>query len=169
MNRLREDFLDEPDQIERSVEGGHIVPDYPGFAAISQHYFNPGIRITSTSYSDGCNVGYTSLTRTLDQQIWNYPSLMHVFSAGNLGSSDCGYGAGAGWGNITGGHKMAKNALAVANLDYMDNLNSSSSRGPAHDGRIKPDISAKGTDVYSTINPNNYGVKTGTSMSCPGI
>jgi len=144
-------------------------PNYPGFSSIPQHYTNPGIRISSTSYSDGCNDGYTSLARTLDMQIRTYPSLMHVFSAGNQGTANCNYGAGAGWGNITGGHKMAKNAIAVANLDYTDNLNSSSSRGPAHDGRIKPDISAKGTDVYSTIDPNSYGSKTGTSMSCPGI
>jgi hypothetical protein len=56
----------------------------------------------------------------------------------------------------------------VANLDYQDGLSSSSSRGPAHDGRIKPDLAAKGSSVYSTIDPNSYGFKSGTSMSCPG-
>ena len=30
-----------------------------------------------------------------------------MFSAGNSGSSDCG--AGSTWGNVTGGHKQAKN------------------------------------------------------------
>jgi len=145
------------------------APAYPGFNAIPQDYGTLEIRITSTSYSDGCNAGYTSLTRTLDQQVRMYPSLMHVFSAGNNGNSNCGYGAGAGWGNVTGGHKIGKNVIAVANVDFLDNLRTSSSRGPAHDGRIKPDLAAKGTSVYSTINPNTYSLKSGTSMSCPGV
>lgn len=145
------------------------APYYPGFEAIPQDYYPLAIRITSTSYSNGCNAGYTSLARTMDQQIRAYPSLMHVFSAGNAGGSDCGYGAGSGWGNITGGHKAGKNVITVANLNYLDELSSSSSRGPAHDGRIKPDIAAKGSDVYSTIDPNDYDYKSGTSMSCPGV
>ena len=40
------------------------------------------------------------------------------------------YGAGAGWGNVTGGHKQAKNVIAVANLTQISNLAGSSSRGP---------------------------------------
>ena len=132
-------------------------------------YQNNDVIITSKSYSNGCNAGYTSLAEDLDEQINLYPSLIHVFSAGNNGSSDCGYGAGSGWGNVTGGHKQAKNVIAVANLTSISGLAGSSSRGPAADGRIKPDIGAKGTSVNSTIPENDYGLKTGTSMSCPGI
>ena len=145
------------------------APNYPGFELIPTHYFDPGIRITSTSYSNGCNAGYTSLARTMDLQVKLYPGLMHVFSAGNSGTQNCGYGAGPGWGNVTGGHKIGKNVIATANLDYRDNLSNSSSRGPAHDGRIKPDIAAKGSSVYSTTDPNDYTTKSGTSMACPGI
>lgn len=145
------------------------APSYQGYDSIYSHYNLHNIRITSCSYSNGCNAGYTSLAQTLDQQVRTMPGLMHVFSAGNNGNSDCGYGAGSGWGNVTGGHKIGKNVIAVANLQYNDNLASSSSRGPAHDGRIKPDISAVGTSVYSTVDPNTYSYKTGTSMSCPGV
>nr|NQU89309.1 S8 family serine peptidase [Bacteroidota bacterium] len=141
---------------------------YEGFSSIPLTYNSYDIRITSTSYGDGCNAGYTTLSRSLDQQSRIYHSLMHVFSTGNSGTSDCGYGAGPGWGNITGGHKAGKNVIAVANLDYIDNLAGSSSRGPAHDGRIKPDLAAKGSSVYSTINPNIYDIYSGTSMACPG-
>jgi hypothetical protein len=144
-------------------------PSYPGFSNIPDHYFSNEIRVSSTSYSNGCNAGYTTLARTMDQQIRVYPALMHVFSAGNSGNDNCGYGAGAGWGNITGGHKIGKNVIAVANLNATEGLSNSSSRGPAHDGRIKPEIAAKGTSVYSTVDPNAYGFKTGTSMSCPGV
>lgn len=142
---------------------------YQGFSNIGSHYNNPGIRITSTSYSDGCNAGYTGLTRTMDQQSRLYPGLIHVFSAGNAGTDNCAYGAGPGWGNITGGHKAAKNVIAVGNVSLTDALSSSSSRGPAHDGRIKPEVVAKGTSVYSTIDPNTYQLASGTSMACPGV
>ena len=145
------------------------APDYPGFTSIPSHYSLYNIRISSTSYSNGCNAGYTSLARTMDLHINQYPSLMHVFSAGNDGTSNCGYGAGAGWGNITGGHKIGKNVMTVANLSETSTLAGSSSRGPAHDGRIKPDISAKGSDVYSTVDVHDYAFKSGTSMSCPGV
>ena len=132
-------------------------------------YQNNDVIITSKSYSNGCNAGYTDLARDLDEQIRQYPSLIHVFSAGNDGTSDCGYGAGSGWGNVTGGHKQAKNVITTANLKYNSDLSTSSSRGPAHDGRIKPDIGAKGTSVYSTVDANDYDIKSGTSMACPGI
>ena len=76
---------------------------------------------------------------------------------------------GSGWGNVTGGHKQGKNVIATANLTETGGLASSSSRGPAEDGRIKPDIGAKGTDVYSPVSPYTYDSYTGTSMACPGI
>lgn len=132
-------------------------------------YNNEDVVITSKSFSNGCNAGYTTLARQLDQQIRQLPALIHVFSAGNSGSSDCGYGAGAGWGNITGGHKAGKNVVAVGNLSFSDALAGSSSRGPAEDGRIKPDVCGVGTNVFSTMDVNDYQTISGTSMSCPGI
>ena len=127
------------------------------------------VRVTSSSYSDGNNTGYTSFARTLDQQMRQLPFLMHVFSSGNAGTSDFGYGAGAGWGNITGGQKMGKNVLTVGNVDYRDVLAGSSSRGPATDGRIKPELCAVGTNVTSTYGNNTYATISGTSMACPGV
>ncbi len=144
-------------------------PSYQGFDSINADYGKYGIRIISTSYSDGCNAGYTTRAQQLDMQNLAMPELIHVFSAGNSGASNCSYGAGAGWGNVTGGHKHSKNSIAVANLDYLDNINSSSSRGPAHDGRLKPEVSAVGTNVLSTQSNNTYVQMTGTSMSCPGV
>jgi len=127
------------------------------------------VRITSSSYGDGNNTGYTAFTRAVDQQTRQRPYLLHVFSSGNSGASNFGYGAGAGWGNITGGHKMGKNVMTVGNVLYTDALAPSSSRGPAKDGRIKPDVCAVGTSVTSTVNPNTYAVFSGTSMACPGV
>ena len=139
------------------------------FYDVPNLYANNNLVITSKSYSSGCNGGYDGLTRDLDEQVKTMPSLIHVFSAGNSGTTDCGYGAGSNWGNITGGHKSGKNVIAVGNLNNLDGLSSSSSRGPATDGRIKPDICGVGSSVYSTIPDYSYGTKTGTSMSCPGV
>jgi PKD repeat protein len=123
----------------------------------------------SNSYSNGCNDGYTATTRLVDQEIYNNPALMQIFSAGNSNSQDCGYGAGTQWGNITGGHKIAKNCIATANLDHNDVIATSSSRGPATDGRIKPDISAHGQNQISNDANNTYQTFGGTSAACPGI
>lgn len=133
------------------------------------HYGTRQIRITSNSYSNGCNAGYTSFARQMDQMSRQMPLMLHVFSSGNEGAGNCGYGAGATWGNITGGHKVGKNVLTVGNLSYTDALNSSSSRGPATDGRIKPEVCAVGTSVMSTMPNNTYAALTGTSMSCPAV
>lgn len=146
----------------------HVYNVWNAINSTPNSYVSPGVRITSTSYSNGCNAGYTTFAQTADEHIYDMPSLMHVFSAGNNGTSNCNYGAGAGWGNITGGVKIGKNVIAVANITNYDALANSSSRGPAHDGRIKPDVSAVGTSVNSTVDVNSYSVKTGTSMSCPG-
>lgn len=127
-----------------------------------------GVLVTSTSYSQGCN-DYTTDTQTGDQILNQNPTLLHVYSAGNNGTGNCQYGAGAGWGNITGGYKIGKNVIACGNLNYLDVLENSSSRGPADDGRIKPDICANGIDQMSTNGPNTYQVGGGTSAACPGI
>ena len=136
----------------------------------SSHYYSHQVRITSTSYSLGCNTGYTSYASFADQTIYDHPGLMHVFSAGNGGTwTDCNYGAGPGWGNVTGGIKVGKNTIAVGSVQYNDILSDFSSRGPAKDGRIKPDVCAVGSGVYSTVEGNSYTSASGTSMSCPGV
>ncbi len=162
---------------------GNLEPDVEGGASGANVYVtnyestftdntldlhqNNDVVITNSSYSNGCNAGYTTTTQRVDQQMIDNPNLMHVFSAGNSNGNDCGYGAGTQWGNITGGHKQGKNVMAVANLFANANLVGSSSRGPAHDGRIKPDISAHGQNERSTSTNNSYQTFGGTSSAAP--
>lgn len=164
---------------------GNIDPTQKGMAAGADLYVSDyvsnfqdttlplhqqgGVNITNSSYSDGCNDGYTLNAQIVDRQLFENPLLMHVFSAGNMGNVDCDYGAGAVWGNITGGHKMAKNAIATANLYADFELEVSSSRGPAHDGRLKPDIAAHGQNQGSTAEDHTYQTFGGTSGAAPGI
>ena len=149
----------------------HIVNYVSSFLdSPTQALINSGtVQITNSSYGDGCNDGYTTRSQTVDQQIKDTPSLLHVFSCGNSGTSNCGYGAGSGWGNITGGHKQGKNVIATANVFFDGSLVNSSSRGPAHDGRIKPDIAANGQNQNSTRENNLYQSFGGTSGAAPGI
>ncbi|MFK8044308.1 MAG: S8 family serine peptidase [Crocinitomicaceae bacterium] len=143
-------------------------PTDANYNSVPNLVVNSNLTITSKSYGGGLNAGYNTIASTLDQQVRNYPSLIHVFSAGNSNNSG-NTAAGGQWFNITGGHKSAKNVLAVGNVLFSDGIAGSSSRGPSEDGRIKPDICAVGTSVFSTVDPNNYDTKTGTSMACPGV
>ncbi len=128
-----------------------------------------GVVITNSSYSNGCNAGYTAITQIVDKQINDNPTLMHCFSAGNSNNLDCGFGAGNQWGNITGGHKIGKNVITAANLMITGIVDASSSRGPTKDGRMKPDVSARGTNQNSTDINNAYQVFGGTSAASPGV
>ncbi len=144
------------------------ISSYPQVVNAVANYNNYGIVISSTSYSQGCNQ-YTSDTQFGDQLLYNNPQIQFVFSAGNSQSSNCSYGAGAGWGNITGGYKQGKNVVACGNLDELEVLDPTSSRGPASDGRIKPDICANGRNQLSTNENNTYQVGGGTSAASPGV
>lgn len=164
---------------------GNLDPTYKGMAPGAFFYIldydatfldvtlslhlNNEMMITNSSYSNGCNAGYTTIAETVDRQLHQNPSLMHVFSAGNSNNNNCGYGAGNQWGNITGGHKQGKNCITTANVFEDDQIVGSSSRGPAYDGRIKPDIAAHGQGQGSTFPNNTYGGFGGTSAAAPCI
>lgn len=149
----------------------HVVQYQANFldSATTTNITDGTTQITNSSYSNGCNDGYTTITQTVDQQTKDNPTVLHVFSAGNSNNNDCGYGAGNQWGNITGGHKQGKNVITTANVFFDGSLVNSSSRGPAHDGRIKPDIAANGQNQISTSTNNTYQSFGGTSGAAPGI
>jgi len=72
------------------------------------------------------------------------------------------------------GTSTSKNAIVVAAVNQTPTgvtMSSYSNWGPTDDGRIKPDISAKGTSVFSTDadDDSDYSYKQGTSMAAPGI
>lgn len=181
------DAGDHADHVTGTIFGaGNLNPDHRGMAPgsyiftyyggqsligfLPTHVNTRNIVITNTSQSNGCNAGYTILTQAVDNLVHDNTHLLMVYSAGNEGVSiDCNYGAGTGWGNITGGHKMAKNCLTVGALSPTDGIASFSSRGPAYDGRIKPEICGKGMSQISTQDGNRYQSAQGTSMSAPGL
>lgn len=48
-------------------------------------------------------------------------------------------------------------------------LSNFSSWGVTQEGNLKPDISAPGGQIYSSLNDNNYGMMSGTSMATPHV
>lgn len=63
----------------------------------------------------------------------------------------------------------AKNVVAVGAIDSTKAIAGFSSRGPTLDGRVKPDLVAKGVAVYSTSDTGGYRFLQGTSMSAPVV
>ena len=63
----------------------------------------------------------------------------------------------------------AKNVITVGAVDTTKEILSLSSRGPTKDGRIKPEVVARGANVLSTIPTDSYGVSSGTSMAAPVV
>jgi hypothetical protein len=129
---------------------------------------------------------YTTNSRQMDVIAYNAPNhLIVVASANDRGDGPSNAGQ-PGIPEKDGGEDgfdcinefgTAKNTLTVGNIrelvNYVDPsqviVNNSSTWGPADDGRIKPDLVAKGTDVLSPTATSNtsYGSFTGTSMASP--
>lgn len=120
---------------------------------------------TQTCGLNGAGVTYSTTSRNTDINLNNFPYHLHVHSAGNSQTACAG-----GWSTITASGKSAKNNILVANITTAEALSGSSSCGPVQDGRVKPEISAMGTSVFSTSTPANaYATLSGTSMATPGV
>lgn len=150
---------------------------------------NSGLLMSNHSYGIGSlnslwfYGAYDSRAKQIDELCYNNPYYLPVFSAGNDRNSTEAPGSTQiatkqGYDMIFG-HANAKNVITVAAINQMNNyiglaspqMSQFSSYGPSDDGRIKPDISMKGVNVYSTTNTGDtaYVNMSGTSMASPGI
>ncbi|QKG51544.1 S8 family serine peptidase [Hymenobacter sp. BRD67] len=103
--------------------------------------------VQNHSYGTGIENYYGLEALGYDQQTRQLPTLLHVFSSGNSGtdaSADGLYKGLVAVANLTGQFKMSKNSLAVGATDALGQVAALSSRGPAYDGRIKPELVAYG-------------------------
>lgn len=139
------------------------APDY-----VQEH----GMVLTNNSYGTSFNClsngSYNYTSNTLDWQLNEHPSLLHVFAAGNSGGSNCSPYPG-GYRTVLRYYQASKNVLTVGSVDENREIWISSSRGPVEDGRIKPEICGVGVQVLSTGREYNYWVASGTSMSAPSV
>ncbi len=110
------------------------------------------VGVQNHSYGVGIENYYGADAAAYDAQLTANPTLMHIFSAGNAGtqSSNSGNYAGiTGFANLSGSFKMSKNSIAVGATDSFGVVALPSSRGPAFDGRLKPELVALGEDGSS--------------------
>ncbi|WP_409416178.1 S8 family serine peptidase [Flavobacterium sp. PS2] len=107
--------------------------------------------VTIQNHSYGTNIEnfYGSLANAYDSQLFLNPNLTHCFSSGNSGLQ--------GYKSITGNFKQSKNSIAVGCIDQNEVIMPFSSKGPAYDGRIKPELVAYSTQGTS----NSTAIATG--------
>jgi len=123
------------------LRDGEFLPDD------IQQLLRDGVSVQNHSYGVAIENYYGIESQEYDRQVKQYPTLLHVFSSGNVGreaSPSGAYQGIAAFANITGQFKMSKNTLTVGATDPSGQVSSFSSRGPAHDGRIKPELVAYG-------------------------
>ncbi len=115
-------------------------------------YQQYNISVQNHSYGTGIENFYGADASAYDASVITRPPLLHIFSAGNAGtqtSTTGPYTGIPGFANLTGSFKMAKNIITVGHTDSFGVVLAPSSRGPAYDGRVKPELVAFGEDGSS--------------------
>lgn len=112
-----------------------------------------GVTVQNHSYGTGIENYYGADAAAYDDQMHTANlNLLHIFSAGNLGTQtpvSGNYAGINGFANLSGSFKMSKNSIAVGATDSFGVISLLSSRGPAYDGRLKPELVALGEDGSS--------------------
>jgi hypothetical protein len=110
------------------------------------------IKVQNHSYGTDVDNDYGMEAAAYDKQIYETDTLIHVFSAGNKGTITPSVGFYQGItarANLTGNFKQAKNLLVIGGINRENISENLSSKGPAYDGRVKPELVALGEDGTS--------------------
>lgn len=121
-----------------------------------------GADIVSNSWScpaaEGCTLG-TELANAVNNLV-----------AGGVFYAAAAQNAGPGCSTIVDPPAIYDAAFVVGATDITDALADFSSRGPVSQSmKTRPDLSAPGVDVYSSVPTSTYGTKMGTSMATPHV
>jgi len=148
-----------------------------GYESYNNFIANNNLSLVCHSYGGNDNIiggDYNSRSYGADTYYFNDNTdliedrsyFLNVYACGNSGNAT---NYPDGWFTVVDGMNVAKNTLAVGALYSTDIIMNSSSQGPTHDGRLKPELMAEGAGVLSTIRNNAYGAITGTSMAAPAV
>ncbi len=115
-------------------------------------YTQNNISVQNHSYGTTNENFYGAEASGYDASVATNQNLVHIFSAGNSGTltpASGNYAGLAGYSNLTGNFKQAKNIITVGHADSFYRVLPPSSKGPAYDGRVKPELVAFGEDGSS--------------------
>jgi serine protease AprX len=135
-------------------------PMAEGQPALAPHVINNS---WSCPKDEGCDA--TSL-RTVVENV-RAAGIVVVVSAGNSGAPGKN-----GCGTVNAPPALHDASFSVGATDNADQIAGFSSRGPVTvdgSGRPKPDVSAPGIGVRSSVPGGGYGYKSGTSMAAPHV
>jgi hypothetical protein len=119
------------------------------------------INIQNHSYGTTLESMYGIEAAAYDKQVFESPDLIHAFSAGNSGTTTPTSGVYKdlpNTSNLTGNFKQAKNILVIGSVNRENIIEPASSRGPAYDGRVKPDVVTFSEDGTSNATALASGV-----------
>jgi hypothetical protein len=164
--RFRQTNMQSADEIEMAFEAGN------GMLVSNHSYGVPADAIPVALLGK-----YDNRAQEWDLLAQNYPYYLIVTSAGN--SRNLGANLPDGGFDLLTSNANAKNVLTVGATNGVANyagpssvaIARFSSWGPTDDGRVKPDISTKGVDMFSTdsVGDTQYINRSGTSMSSPAV
>jgi serine protease AprX len=147
---------------------------------VSNHSY--GLQSSDASFPVYIFGAYRNDSRDLDAVAFSAPYYQPVIAAGNdrnniptINPTKNGY-------DLLSDFSTSKNAIVVAAVNGLDAngyvdpngvvMSAFSSWGPTDDNRVKPDISTKGVNVYSTSSAagnKGYATLSGTSMAAPAV
>jgi subtilisin family serine protease len=141
--------------------------------------YEAGARIYNASWGMSANGAYNYAAAQMDTFVWEHDDMAVAVAAGNDGQAGSISSPGTAKNVITVG-ASENNRPEKGNIaDNPAELAFFSSRGPASDGRCKPDIVAPGTWILSTrsslaqpekywgVEGQYYAYSSGTSMATP--
>jgi hypothetical protein len=131
---------------------------------VSNHSYNLGSAFRCFS-----DYSYNTASIQIDQLALDEPKIVTVFAAGNSAVA-CAYD----YKTIVSGFQYGKNTITVGNLQNNETFYPGSAKGPTNDGRLKPDVMAKGSSSFvptlGIVLPtptDNYTFGYGTSFASP--
>jgi uncharacterized repeat protein (TIGR01451 family) len=119
---------------------------------------DPALAPDVVNSSWGSPVGQDEIFRA-DVQALRAAGIVPIFSAGNDGPEP----------GTVGSPGSYPETIAVGATDDLDQVTSFSSRGPSVWDEIKPEVSAPGVQIYSSLPGGAYGTANGTSMAAPHV
>lgn len=153
-------------------QGKLVVP--PDLSSLYEPAYRSGVRVYVNGWGNSGN-HYGDSCSQIDGFVAEHPDFLPIFGAGNSGPGAGTLTSEANSKNalVVGASQTPRPALDMGLADACQIL-PSCSRGPAADGRIKPELLAPGSNIVSTCSsliqsnftPNpSYTAMSGTSMA----